>query len=254
MIETDQQRRWWFATHPEYSSSRKERKSREHGEEEAKPRAYSPEEIDAYVAEGLKFFPTGPVAAMLKALKWGLGTIDGPTPLDFLLKGSGADQPEANSKADSTKDVEDEEATEPTWFDLLAKGIKNALDGVAPWEPLSVVTSSRRLRRAMIKDGRNIPDGWAAHHIVPENDARFAEAIEARKVLEKLGIKLDSSPNGVALPDKPAIPEHGYHPGVHTKEYYVKVLRLLRRAATKEKAIRTLEKIGKDLSEGKFLK
>jgi len=254
MIETDQQRRWWFATHPEFSSSRRGGKSREHGEEEAQPQVYSSEQIDAYVAEGLKFFPTGPVAAMLKALKWGLGTNDGPTPLDFLLKGTDPDQPESEPKDESSTDKDDEEARESTWFDLLAKGIKNALDGVAPWEPLSVVTSSRRLRRAMIKDGRNIPDGWAAHHIVPENDARFAEAIEARKVLEKLGIKLDSSPNGVALPNKPAIPEHGYHPGVHTKKYYMKVLRLLRRAATKEKAIRTLEKIGKDLSEGKFLK
>jgi len=151
------------------------------------------------VAEGLKYFPTGPVAAMLKALKWGLGTNHGPTPLDCLLKGSGADQPEAKSKADSTKDVEDEEATEPTWFDLLAKGIKSALDGVAPWEPLSVVTSSRKLRRAMIKDGRMIPDGWAAHHIVPENDCRFPEAIKARQILGKFGVELNSSPNGVAL-------------------------------------------------------
>ena len=71
----------------------------------------------------------------------------------------------------------------------------------------------------MIKDGRVIPDGWVAHHIVPERDFRFAEAVEARETIKKFGIDLDSSPNGVALPNKPEITEGSYHPGLHTKRY-----------------------------------
>jgi hypothetical protein len=91
MIETDEQRRWWFATHPEYSWSRRGiRTKREDGDSDQ--REYSPEDVDAYVAEGLKYYPTGPIAAMLQALKLGLGTNEGPTPLDGLLRAADADR------------------------------------------------------------------------------------------------------------------------------------------------------------------
>ncbi len=45
MIETEDQRRWWFATHPEYSSSR--RGTRNEG-------GVDPQEVDRYMDEALK--------------------------------------------------------------------------------------------------------------------------------------------------------------------------------------------------------
>lgn len=64
MIETEEQRRWWFATHPEYSWSR--RGTRSEG-------GVNPEEVDKYVDEALKY-ETGPVADLLKSVKRNFGT------------------------------------------------------------------------------------------------------------------------------------------------------------------------------------
>jgi hypothetical protein len=64
MIETEEQRRWWFATHPEYSWSR--RGIRKEG-------GVDPEEVDKYVDKALKY-ETGPVADLLKSVKRNFGT------------------------------------------------------------------------------------------------------------------------------------------------------------------------------------
>jgi hypothetical protein len=64
MIETEEQRRWWFATHPQYSWSR--RGIRKEG-------GVDPKEVDAYVDEALKY-ETGPVADLLKSVKRNFGT------------------------------------------------------------------------------------------------------------------------------------------------------------------------------------
>ena len=254
MIETDEQRRWWFATHPEYSWSRRGIQRGEHGHEEHEPPAHSPEEIDAYVAEGLKYFPTGPVAALLKALKWGLGTNDGPTPLDVLFRGTDLDEAQHNPEDESADGKKPEDERKDSVLDSVLKGIWNSFQGKDPREPLYVVLSAGKLRREMIKDNRPIPDDHAAHHIVPEYDRRFPEAGEARRILEKYQIDLNSSSNGVALPNKPGIPEGGYHPKIHNREYYRKVLDLLHGATTKEEAIGTLKKIADQLSKSQFPK
>ncbi len=64
MIETEDQRRWWFATHPEYSWSR--RGIRSNG-------GVDPEEVDKYVDEALKY-EKGPVADLLRSVKRNFGT------------------------------------------------------------------------------------------------------------------------------------------------------------------------------------
>jgi hypothetical protein len=71
MIETDDQRRWWFATHPEYSSSRKG--TRRPREEEEHDSEIDPKEVDAYVDEMLKY-EDGIDAELLKILKRHFGT------------------------------------------------------------------------------------------------------------------------------------------------------------------------------------
>jgi hypothetical protein len=64
MIETEEQRRWWFATHPQYSWSR--RGIRKEG-------GVDPKEVDKYVDRALKY-ETGPVADLLRSVKRNFGT------------------------------------------------------------------------------------------------------------------------------------------------------------------------------------
>ncbi|MEW6533773.1 MAG: hypothetical protein AB1473_23285 [Thermodesulfobacteriota bacterium] len=73
MFATDQQRRWWFATHPEYSQSQKGEgagKDKERGED---PDKVSPKDVDYYVGNALKYVD-GPVADLLKSVKRHFGT------------------------------------------------------------------------------------------------------------------------------------------------------------------------------------
>jgi len=71
MIETEEQRRWWFATHPEYSWSRKG--IRGGSDRDGSDDKVDPEDVDAYVNEALKY-ETGPVADLLKSVKRNFGT------------------------------------------------------------------------------------------------------------------------------------------------------------------------------------
>gem|GEM_PF-629526 len=75
MIETEQQRRWWFATHPEYSWSNKGdgRGRSELEESDGDHSDYSPEDVDAYVDEQLQY-ESGPVAKFLESFKREFGT------------------------------------------------------------------------------------------------------------------------------------------------------------------------------------
>jgi hypothetical protein len=70
MIETEEQRRWWFANHPEYSWSRRGIRGDSGREDEDK---VDPKEVDAYVDEALKY-ETGSVADLLKSVKRNFGT------------------------------------------------------------------------------------------------------------------------------------------------------------------------------------
>ncbi len=73
MIETEEQRRWWFATHPEYSWSRRGGTNRGHKEEKEEDDRVRPEDVDAYVDEALKYVD-GSVADLLKSVKRNFGT------------------------------------------------------------------------------------------------------------------------------------------------------------------------------------
>jgi len=73
MIETEEQRRWWFATHPEYSWSRTGQRGRKPREERDGPDKVSPDEVDAYVDEARKY-ATGTVHDFLGIIKKWFGT------------------------------------------------------------------------------------------------------------------------------------------------------------------------------------
>jgi hypothetical protein len=73
MFATDQQRRWWFATHPEYSHGSKGEGAGKDKEEGEEPDKVSPIDVDDYVDAALEH-ETGPVADLLKSVKRWFGT------------------------------------------------------------------------------------------------------------------------------------------------------------------------------------
>jgi hypothetical protein len=77
LIETENQRRWWFATHPEFSHE---------GERTRKPQkessGISPEDVDRYVEEALKHQRDPVIIAILEATKRWFGT-EGQTPESY---------------------------------------------------------------------------------------------------------------------------------------------------------------------------
>lgn len=74
MIETEEQRRWWFATHPEYSWSRTGRGGRSRRTNGKKSSRPSPEAIDAWADERLSYERDPVGIALIEAVKFWLGT------------------------------------------------------------------------------------------------------------------------------------------------------------------------------------
>ena len=74
-MDSDKQRRWWFANHPEYSNSNSNKGKRKKQDNDGRGRQekVSPEAIDAYVDKALQYVD-GTVAALLKSVKRNFGT------------------------------------------------------------------------------------------------------------------------------------------------------------------------------------
>jgi hypothetical protein len=97
MLQTEEQRRWWFATHPEFSSSRKEAESGAHkngGKESSK---VSPEAVDEYVDRMLPY-QDGPVADLLRSIKRNFGTEAHPDEHDEFGDSRGIDRSDQQPK------------------------------------------------------------------------------------------------------------------------------------------------------------
>ncbi len=251
MIETEEQRRWWFANHPEYSSSRRGGKDLGKREEKEDDDRIRPEDVDAYVDESLKY-ETGLVAELLKSVKREFGTEGASN--QFHGKLASLDGADSLSDARSSSDGEDAEEREATFWDAVLKGIENTLQDWERWFGLGggLARPSRALARNLERAGSPRPPGHDAHHIVAAGDSRFRHAIEAREILEKFNIHINDATNGVWLPNKPGVGSAAYHRVIHAKEYYRKVARLLRLAKTREEAIQILQQIGQGLSDNTF--
>lgn len=78
MIETEEQRRWWFATHPEYSWSRRGIQGPSGNEGRSENEKYGnkadPRDVDEYVDNALKYQTDESVVALLKSIKRNFGT------------------------------------------------------------------------------------------------------------------------------------------------------------------------------------
>lgn len=323
MIETDEQRRWWFATHPEYSWSLQGRESHREQKENAEDHKVRPEDVDAYVDNALKYVH-GPVADLLRSVKKWFGT-EGDSPerreeLGLRWEAEGGDRltrndgtPPVRGLPSSDKEAESddtdhgrhpahEDFTGPFTYDQgLKDGMRWALDpkrGLGPprvlnpeyldgftdgvtevWKHAQATTETwNRLSEAAADTwdtlaswlpfvgggtlGKNLekalgqpkPLDHAEHHIVPKYDRRFPEAIEARDILEGFDIPFDHAANGAFLPNKLGVGSGAYHPGLHTRRYYRNLVKSLRKATSREDAIRILHRIGSRLSNGTFPK
>jgi len=260
MIEAEQQRRWWFANHPEFSSSHTGQ-GRQKDKEESDDRI-SPEAVDAYVDDALKYETDEVVITLLKAVKRWFGTqgqtaeSDAELGLEWDAEASACtDFAEGRSASDEFAAKEDDgEKNEATFWDAVLRGIDNTLQDWERWLGLAggMANPSRTLARNLEKAGIPRPPGHDAHHIVSARDARFPEAKEARDILEKFGIGINDATNGVWLPSKPDIGSAAYHRALHAAEYYREVSFRLGEAKTRSDAIGILERIGRELANNTF--
>jgi hypothetical protein len=287
MIETEEQRRWWFATHPEYSSSRRGiRENSDRGENEHK---VDPKEVDAYVDEALKY-ETGSVADLLRSVKRNFGTEGNREKEDQ----SAIQERDAGTGGTRDQMAESPPEDDPSYWEgyyaaqkliwnreqlppydpndnspyaqgfgkgvlaayrqaeaagKLWQAFQDTWDTLTSWLPF--IGSSRTLGNKLEKAGDPKLADHATHHIVAEHDSR---AERARQILDNFGIKTDDIENGVRLPYKKGIGTGEHHPAVHTDRYYQEVENLLKRATSKEEAIRTLKDIGQRLKNGTFHK
>jgi len=74
LLETEKQRRWWFATHPEFSSKGTGHRSRAQKSDHNKSEKISPEAVDAYVDEQLEHERDPVIIQLLKSTKFWFGT------------------------------------------------------------------------------------------------------------------------------------------------------------------------------------
>ncbi len=139
------------------------------------------------------------------------------------------------------------------------KGMKKAISEVNEiYEKANINAVSRNgakinganLTKNLEKAGIPKPKGTQAHHIVGgTTDAGKA----TRKRLEKLGIDVNSSANGVFLPGCGSSKAVGMvHCGKHTADYEKAIEDELKFATTKEEAIEILSDIRKQLIDGTF--
>lgn len=73
MIETESQRRWWFATHPEYSWRHRGKKSNRRDPDEKSDKV-APEQIDTWVDDRLKYERDEVGIELLKQVKFWFGS------------------------------------------------------------------------------------------------------------------------------------------------------------------------------------
>ena len=134
------------------------------------------------------------------------------------------------------------------WAQQALPGGRSAIEGGT--DTLST-PSSKVLRQNLIESGVEVPDYLnAAYHIVAGSSPKAAEA---RAILQKYGIDINDSANGVFLPTVRGVAEGAYHPSLHTNAYYDKINKLLGEATCKEDVLDILEFISDELSSGSFM-
>ena len=108
------------------------------------------------------------------------------------------------------------------------------------------------LAQNMERMGLKQPADTAAHHIVayaagssPAALPYLQKAADARRILDRYGVDVNSAANGAFLP-------RSVHRRVHTKSYYEAVTEALTEATSKDEAIEILHDIRQGLLDGSF--
>lgn len=119
-----------------------------------------------------------------------------------------------------------------------------------------ILQSSALLEKNMTAAGMGVkPAGYAAHHMVPENDGRFEQCQQARDIIAGFGITVNEAVNGIYLPQTQTANEATsaqYHRNLHTEAYYQEVVDRLQDATTREEAVEILSEIRTELQNGTF--
>lgn len=126
-------------------------------------------------------------------------------------------------------------------------GGSGRLPGFVSTQQWDTTGNATRLRAAMEKKlGRKLPSSEEVHHIVPST---HREAEQAREILDRFGIDINSTDNGVVLTQS----QHVGH-GLHTKEAILEVLNRLRRAEKSGSAevLKALQRIAREIQNGAF--
>ena len=118
------------------------------------------------------------------------------------------------------------------------------------------------LRANMADAGREVKEGYDAHHIVASNDFRPYAAIwvdRAQAILRRWCIDINHEANGVALPRSEAFKQKmcpdtncPSHKKVHTRKYYMNIANDIQGAGSREECVELLREIGEDLESGSY--
>jgi hypothetical protein len=217
LIETEQQRRWWFATHPEYSGHRAGRSRNRGGFKTTSEKSMTKNQVWIGGEEGYnKGFDEG---------YWAIRRRQVPPNLD--------------------------PADESAYAHGVRHGAEKALDENERWaqqwlDPLSMLLGthpSYKLNKELTKRYGPKPQDHEGHHIVAW---RHWRAGPARQVLERYGIDLYGADNGMWLH------RTSHYPLANSYRYYDRVNRMLGRARSKKEALSILEKMKDRLAAGKF--
>jgi hypothetical protein len=143
MIETERQRRWWFASHPQYSRSHRcQRAGKTSGsEKEEYANKVDPSDVDEYVDKRLKYEGDELARDLLKSIKQGFGR-EAVSKKQYLQLAQAGDPRSASEKKAST--TADQDKRDPTFWDAVFKGIDNTLQDWKRWFPLATVKPRKR--------------------------------------------------------------------------------------------------------------
>jgi len=128
MIETEEQRRWWFATHPEYSWSH--RGIREGSKKEKNENDIDPKDVDDYVDDALKYETDHAVRDLLKSVKRNFGTeAEMEMPYKRLARWDHQNSNPEKKSSDNTQGNK----REATFGESVLKGIQNTFEDWERW-------------------------------------------------------------------------------------------------------------------------
>jgi hypothetical protein len=127
--------------------------------------------------------------------------------------------------------------------------------GTGGSQAASKIGDSKLLGKNLERAGEPKPgEGYAAHHIVPADDARTDEAVRVRNLFARwVGLEhINDAENGVWLPHMRRVDGEIYHREIHTRRYYQELYNRLSEAHSRDEFLEILAECKELIKEGKF--